>query len=123
FHSGQILEKLIRSINTAEVQAEPREYLCYLFALIFPQQPIIDKDTRQAVTDGTVNEQSHHRGIDPTAQPTHDSLIANALADLLCCALDKSCHRPSGLTMANAEQKVLQDLSATFGVNDLWMKL
>ena len=72
-------------------------------AVVFTQFPdvcheeikkLIDKNADQLAADGSMEEQSNHRGINPAAQAADNLFLADPLADFLNIGVNKGLHRP-----------------------------
>ena len=123
FDSGEVLEKARGCIDAPQPDAETGEGLLDLLGLALAQQTVIDKDTRQALTNRPAEQGGHDCGINPAAEPAHHSPIANLLAEARNLVLDKAFHSPVGPTATHPKQEIVQDLAATLGMRHLGMKL
>src|SRR2546428_3198253 len=105
---SQILEKLGRRLHTAKIESQARENPCDLLGFVLAQESVVNEDTGETLTDSAVDEQGHHRGINPTAEPADNPAVCHPFANLADFALNEPCHCPRRLAVADAKEKVMQ---------------
>ena len=69
-HPGQSFEEARLGVDRHQLGTRRRhEIPLHLFAFAGPQQTMVDEHTREAVTDGTLNQRRGHRGVHSPDSP------------------------------------------------------
>ena len=123
-HPFQDVKEPPGCVHVAEPRAETLSHDSgHGFGLTLAQEPVVDEDAHQPVTDGAVHQGGRDRRVDAAAQAAQHAAIAHLLADLLDRDRGEVLHVPVGGAAADAEQEVLQDGPAVLRVHHLGMKL
>src|SRR5690606_17183658 len=68
-HPGKGIQKLTTGIHVDEVQVKVvAKHVDDLLRFVFPEQPVVHEDAREAVADGTGYEHRRHGRIDATRE-------------------------------------------------------
>ena len=94
-----------------------------LLAFAESQEAVVDEDAGQLFADGAVDERGGHGGIDAAGKSEEDATRADLGANVRDGVVDEVRHRPIALRAANAEEEILVDVDAAFGVEHLGVKL
>ena len=116
----QAFEEQIGRVDEVERQMQlVAKPLLNLVGLVVTQQPVVDEDAGQAITDGAMNQHRRDGGIHAARQPAHDFAGADLLTNSLGRLLDERADRPVAGAAAFAVGEVAEDLDAVLGVHDL----
>jgi len=99
------------------------EHPAHALRLPFPENSVVDEHATQLGTDGVVEEDRHHRRIDPSAQGTDHVIRADLLHQAAGDRLHKGLHGPAGTAAAYAVEKILQEGLAAGRVDHFRVKL
>lgn len=123
-HAFQEGPEMFRSVHMDEVHMEfVAERFHDLFRFAEAEEPVIDKYAGQLIADGSVHENSRHRGIHAAGKRADDFMAAYLLTDLLHRNVDVAAHGPAAFAPADPEEEILQHLRAFFRMDDFRMEL
>ena len=94
-----------------------------LFALVEAQKSSVDKNACQLISDCAMNQGRGNRRINSAGKSADHARVADGTLDSRNFRLDICARRPARLGLADAEEKIRNDLSAARRVRNLWMKL
>lgn len=118
-------EEAVASINNSKVDAKVAlKSLLDLRALIQAHDTVINEDSVEAISDGSLHEGSSNGRVDTTGNSSQNlSLLSDQCANSGDFLVDELGHSPVGLGSANTNSEVLKQIGSAWGVGDLWVKL
>ena len=122
----QLLVEAVAGIDADKVDvklAAFAEHLADLFALVLAQQAVVNEHAGQLLTDGLGQHGSTDAGVDTARQGAEHLAVTDLLAQGLDAVLHEGVHLPGAGTAADVVHKVVQDLGAVLGVQDLRVEL
>jgi len=90
--------------------------------LALAEESIVDKETRELIPYGLVEEDSHHRGVDAPGQRAQDAVGADPLPDGRDLGIDERGHRPVAGGSAR-RQEIAEHRLALSGMRDFGVEL
>ena len=99
------------------------EVALHLTTLARPQQPVVDEDARQPVTDGTLHQRCGDRRVHAAGEPADGAAVPDLGTDLLDQRVGDVGRRPRGTDPGELVQEPAQDLLAVRGVQHLGVVL
>jgi hypothetical protein len=96
---------------------EVLEHVLNLVAFAKTEESVVDKDASEPVSDGFVEKQGHHAGIDPTRKAKDDFVIVtNLFFDGFETAVEVRSHGPVSGGFTDVKKEALQDRLTMHGV-------
>lgn len=119
-HAGERVEEGVGRVDGHQIGAGGgHEIALHLRALALAQQPVVDEDTGQAVTDGTLYQRGGHRGIHAAGQPANRMAVADLGAHLLDQRLGDVGGRPVRAEPGEVVQEAAEHLLPVRAVHHL----
>ena len=122
-NTSQIIEELLRSINTNHVQAQALVILHYITELILSEHTVIYEDTGEVLADSLVQENSSYAGINTTRKAQDNLVIAQLCLQLSYSSFNERVSTPVLLTTADIYHEILQELCTLQRMEHLWVEL
>src|SRR5262245_17665480 len=115
---------MLRGLERLEVDLKIlAEDALHDIGFVFAQEPIVDEDAGELVPNRLVQQSRCDRRIDAATQAEYDLFVAHLLPHPLAGFVDEGSHRPIHRALADAEEKILNDLFSPRRVRDLRGKL
>src|SRR5208337_4895174 len=99
------------------------EYSLNSFGLALSQKPVIDENAVKPLPYGPVKKDGNDRGVHAAAQGADYGIAPDFLLNRADSRVHERFHCPGRAAPANAEQKILQDVLATWRVRNFRMEL
>ena len=123
-HPGERVEKLVGGVDVDEVDVALGAHdVDDPVALAAPEQPVVDEDAGQLVTDGAMHERRRDGRVDAAAERADHLAIADLVAQRVDGHLDERRGLPCAGAPADVEEEVAQDVAPERCVRDLGMEL
>ena len=101
-----------------------RRNVCFLIALVQPQQTVIHENAGEPVAHSPVHQDRGYRGVHPAGETAdHPALRPYGLPDASDLALDEVARRPVRRATTDFEEEVVEDLAPTRGMGHLGVEL
>ena len=94
-----------------------------ILTLVFSQQPVVDEDTGQSVSDRTVNQRSGNGRVDATGQTTDCGPLTYRRSNPFHRLLYEGAGCPGGAAFTDPEEKIRNDLLTAGCMRHLGMEL
>ena len=122
-NASQVAKELLAGINANHVQPQTTVVVHHLLELVLAQHTVIDEDTRQVLTNGTIQQHGSNRTVNTTRETQDDAILTQLLFQLSNGAIDKRSSTPLLLTATDIDHEILQQGLTLKGVIYFRMEL
>ena len=121
--AGEIGEELGTGIDTHDIETKALIVVHHLTELILAQHAVVDKDTRQAGADGTMEQHGGNGGIDTSREAEDDTVVPQLLLEFGHGGVDERGCTPLLTGAADADHEIAEQECALKGVEHLGVEL
>ena len=111
-HTCQIRKELLAGIDTNHVQTQHLVIVHHLLKLVLTEHAVVDEDTSEVLTNGTVEQDCCHRTVDTATQTQDDTILPQLSLQLSHSRIDERCGAPFLTRTADINHEILQQLLA-----------
>ena len=121
---GECVEELVGGVDMDEPDMPlGGHHIDHAVTLATPEQPVVDEDAGQLITDCAVHQCGRDRGVDAATERADDLAVADLPAQRLDGRLDEQLRLPGPRAAADVDEEVAQDVAAQRRVRDLEVEL